>query len=323
MQVNTTTVVDRGNRPNVSQIVGLRTYFINDGAYVDPYEISSVQLFRKGDTLTPLSVTGTDGLVTATPKMAFAAYGTNPNGTMAHCTITAGTDVGTPCEDAFNVTNYIPAVTASGIYRMGQGEYVVVLDQTLALSGWDYTTSTQVAAASLSAVNDYVDLWTVKLNSASKYQVITNQFSLNEDTFFAFTEPLLLNTSNKLMNKHVRLGETIDLKVTTETTIQNHDIPKNVQDIFKDSVITDAAVSIKKVNQDVAFAGPFEAITNGAMTITKDNTLIYNWPTNNLKNLTSFTDGTFGSLTGTYSVQVKYTLLNEYILSPLFYLTVS
>jgi len=323
MQVNTTTVVDRGNRPNVSQIVGLRTYFINDGAYVDPYEISSVQLFRKGDTLTPLSVTGTDGLVTATPKMAFAAFGTQTNGTNVHCTITAGTDVGTPCADAFTVTNYIPAVTASGIYRMGQGEYVVVLDQTLALSGWDYTTSTQVAAASLSAVNDYVDLWTVRLNPASKYQVITNQFSLNEDTFFAFTEPLLLTTSNKLMNKHVRLGETIDLKVATETTIQNKDIPHNVQNIFKDSVITGATVNISKVNQDVAFIGPFTPVIDGAMTITKDNTLIYNWNTTDLKTYLSVTDGTFGSITGTYSVQVKYTLLNEIILSPLFYLTVS
>jgi len=47
MLVNNTTVVDRGNRPNISQRVGLRTYFINDGAYVDPFEISSVLIFKK------------------------------------------------------------------------------------------------------------------------------------------------------------------------------------------------------------------------------------------------------------------------------------
>ena len=217
MQVNTTTVVDRGNRPNVSQIVGLRTYFINDGAYVDPYEISSVQLFRKGDTLSPKSVTGADGLVTATPKMAFGASASQgPGLPVVHCTETSPTAA--PCNlagNGFDPAGYNPATTASGIYRMGPGEYVVVLDQTRSLSGWDYTTTTQVAASGLSAVDDYVDLWTVKLNSASKYQVITNQFSLNEDTFFAFTEPLLLTTSNKLMNKHVRLGETIDIKVST------------------------------------------------------------------------------------------------------------
>ena len=51
MEVNGTPVVDRGNRPNVSQRVGLRTFFINDGAYVDPYEISSVKLFCSSDGL--------------------------------------------------------------------------------------------------------------------------------------------------------------------------------------------------------------------------------------------------------------------------------
>ena len=58
MQLNNTVIVDRGNRPNVSQRVGLRVFFINDGAYVDPYEISSVQLFKKSDTLTPNTVIG-------------------------------------------------------------------------------------------------------------------------------------------------------------------------------------------------------------------------------------------------------------------------
>ena len=209
------------------------------------------------------------------------------------------------------------------------GDYVVVLDQILSLSGWDYTTSTQVAASSLSAVDDYVDLWTVKLNSASKYQVITNKFSLHEDTFFAFTEPILLTTRNKLMNKHVRFGEKIDIKVGTETTIQNKDITLAVQNIFKDSAITSGAIEIKKVNQDPTFAGPFtvsafsDTSSGNTVSITKDNTLIFNWDTSILSTLSSFTSGTFGSLTGTYSVQVKYNLLTETIISPLFYLTVS
>ena len=195
------------------------------------------------------------------------------------------------------------------------------------MSGWDYTTNTQVAASSLAYVGEYVDLWTVKLNEASKAQVITNQFDLNEDTFFAFTEPLLLTTSNKLMNKHVRLGETVDLKISTETTIQNRDISRSIQDIFKQSVVTEGAVEIRKVNQDVNFAGPFTVLSYGQtgpdVRITSDNTLILNWDTSLIRNLEAFTDGTFGSLTGTYSIQVKYSLLNETIISPLFYLTVS
>tara|TARA_R110000803_G_scaffold139121_1_gene205799 strand:- start:646 stop:1401 length:756 start_codon:yes stop_codon:yes gene_type:complete len=232
----------------------------------------------------------------------------------------------------FNVTNYVPSVTASGIYRIKQGEYVVVFDQTLALSGWDSVNASTVAASAASTVGDYVDMWTIKLAEASKYQVFTNNFTLNEDTFFTFTEPLLLTTSNKLMNKHVRLGEKVDLKVSTKTTIQNQDIQHSVQNIFKESVITGATMEVRKVNQDLHFDGPFTVrsfadteptVTTQPITITQDNTIILNWDTNLIKDLVSFQNGTFGSLTGTYSVQAKYTLLNELIISPLFYLTVS
>ena len=318
MLINTTTVVDRGNRPNVTQRVGLRTFFINDGAYVDPYEISSVQLFAKSSTLSPNSVIGAENLVSATPLMTFAASA-HQDGNAIHCTLTDPDE--SPClEEGFNPDTYFPGDTASGIYKLGVGEYVVVLDQIDALSGWDYTTSTMVAASALGVATDYVDLWTVTLSSASKYQVITNNFSLYEDTFFAFTEPLLLTTSNRLMNKHVRYGEIIDLKVSTETTLQNKNIDKSIQDIFKDSVVTAATVTIKKVNHDATFDGPFTVVDKATMEITSDNTLLYSWNTQ-----TTIGSGstTFGSPTGTYSVQVEYTALNQIIKSPLFYLTVS
>ncbi len=227
----------------------------------------------------------------------------------------------------FNPSNYVPSVTASGIYRLKQGDYVVVLDETLNLSGWDTTTSSQLSVSSLSAVDQYVDMWAVKLDAASKYQIITNNFSLYEDTFFAFTEPLLLTTRNDLMNKHVRLGEILDLKVTTETTLQNKNIDKSIQNIFKESVITSGLMEIRKVNQEISVDGPFTvssfAGTAGKVDITTDNTLLMNWDTSLLKNIPSFTAGTFGSLTGTYSVQVKYNILNQTFISPLFYLTVS
>ena len=320
MQINNTVVVDRGNRPNLTQRVGLRTYFINDGAYIDPYEISSVSIFPESSTLSPNSVLGANNLITSIPDMQFGASG-------------ATRPLGTVDSSAFDVSNYIPSVTASGIYRVKQGEYVVVFDQTLALSGiFGGDAGTVVQAAEASSVGTYVDMWTVKLAQASDYQVFTNKFTLNEDTFFTFTEPLLLTTTNKLMNKHVRLGEKVDLKLSTETTIQNEDIQHSVQNIFKESEITSATVEVRKVNQDLHFDGPFTVssfadtaatATAVPVTITQDNTIILNWDTNSIKNLVSFTNGTFGSLTGTYSVQAKYTLLNELIISPLFYLTVS
>ena len=322
MQVNQTPVVDRNNRPNVSQRVGLRTFFINDGQYVDPYEISSVQIFKQSDTLSPNTVLGgPDNLVTSVPLMAFAASGANLLGQAVHCTITAGTDAGTACEGAFDVTNYLPGVTASGIYRMSAGEYVVVLDQTLNLSGWDWSTNTQVAASSCSSVGDYTDIWTVKLAQASKYQVIYNQYALHENTFYAVTEPLMLTSRTKLLNKHVRYNEVIDLKLVTENTLQNKSIPESIQNIFKDSVVTDATIRIKKVNQDPTFDGPFTVVDSVPVQVTSDNTLLFTWDV--ATSIDAASGANFGSPTGTYSVQVTYSILNQQFVSPLSYLTVS
>ncbi len=301
MLINNHQVVDRGNRPNLDQRVGLQVYFINDGAYVDPYEISSVQLFTQSDTLTPNTILGSENLVSSLPLMTFGASG---------ATLTSDSN--------FDASNYEPGTTASGIYKISTGNYVVVLDQILALSGYDTTNDTEVAASSLSAVDDYVDAWTVKLSASSKYQVILNNFRLHEDTFFAFTEPLMLTTTNKLSNKHVRLGEKIDLKVFTDITLQNRNMDKSIQNIFKDSVVSAATITVKKVNQDPTYDGPFTVVSGATMDVTSDNTLVYNWDT------TAITCGdTFGSITGTYSVQVTYSVLNQTIISPMFYLTLS
>ena len=318
MRIHNTTVVDRENRPNISQRVGLRTFFINDGAYVDPYEISSVQLFRESDTLSPNSVVdATSLLVDVVPLMTFAASATNiAQGNTVHCTKPLGGEG--ICVSAFAPYNYTPGTTASGIYRIGVGDYVVVLDQINAASGWDWNTKTQVATSGLSAVNDYVDLWTVKLNEGSRYQILTNRFSLYEDTFFTFTEPLLLTTRNNLLNKHVRLGEIIDLKVTTETTLQNKNIPQSMQNIFKESLVTSAIINVAKVNYEPNLPGPFKVVTNKTMRVTSDNTLLYNWNTTGLTGSV-----TAGSPLGTYSVQVTYHIINQKFKSPLFYLTVS
>ena len=320
MLVNNTPVVDRYNRPNVSQKVGLRTFFINDGLYVDPYEISSVQIFAKSATLTPNTVLGSDNLVSGVPLMAFAGTAKNTQGDWGHCTRPLGVTEGA-CSAGFLEAQYPTggAVNASGIYRLGVGDYVCVLDQELALRGWNYDTSTELYASAAGVVGDYVDLWTVKLDEGSKYQVMTNEFNLYEDTFFQVTEPLLLTSKAKLLNKHVRMGEKIDLKITTENTLQNKNIPQSVQNIFKDSVITSAKITIAKVNYESTYVGPFGVVIDKDMEITGDNTLLYHWNTD--QSITP--SNTFGSGLGTYSVQVEYEILNQTFISPLLYLTVS
>ena len=76
MQLNSTAVVDRNNRPNIGQKVGLRAFFLNDGAYSNPYEISSVSIFTKGANISPSTILdSTTLLVSATPLMHFEASG--------------------------------------------------------------------------------------------------------------------------------------------------------------------------------------------------------------------------------------------------------
>jgi len=309
MQLNNTSLVDRQNRPQVNQRVGLKIYFINDGEYVDPYEVSSVKLLKKSVVTSGTALDSEERLVSATPLMTFAASSTLTS------------------DSAFDTSNYSPATDASGIFRISKGQYVVVLDQILDSSGYDQTTASVGHSNTLSAVTDYVDIWTVKLTSASKYQVIINDFKLYEDTFFAITEPLQFKPSNTLYNKHLRLGEKVDLRFGTEIGIMNQDITEEIKNIFKTSVINNASLEIKKVNQDHNFDGPFTvsgfADTSSLTSISSDNTITMNFDTTNLTSLEAFQLGNFGSVTGTYSVQVKYNLLNQTIISPLYYFTVS
>jgi len=309
MQLNNTSLVDRQNRPQVNQRVGLNVYFINDGEYVDPYEVSSVKLFKKSSITTGTILDNVENLVSSTPLMTFANA----------ATLTS--------DDAFDEINYTPGVNASGIFKKGTGEFVVVLDQILDSSGYDATTSSVGHSNSLSAVTDYIDVWTVKLTSGSKYQVLINNFSLYEDTFFAMTDPLMFKPQNRLFNKHIRLGEVVELRIGTEIGVMNEDITEEIRNIFKTSIINNASLEIKKVNQDHNFDGPFTVSSFAATTdltrISSDNTISMLFDTTNLSGLEAFQLGNFGSLTGTYSVQVKYNLLNQTIISPLYYFTVS
>jgi hypothetical protein len=309
MQVNNITVVDRNNRPNIGQKVGLRAFFLNDGAYSNPYEISGVSIFKRSANLSPSSILdNTTLLVSATPLMHFAASGE---------TLTSHSN--------FNESGYSSNTTASGIYKLSDGEYAVVLDNSLALSG--IFEGTEVAASSCSAVDSYLDVWTVKHTAASKYQIIIHEFNLYNDTFTSLTEPLLFSVSNKLTNKHIRYGEKIDLRVGTEIGIENKSVPESTKNIFKDSLVTSAAVQISKVNENQSLAGSFTVSafsdTSSTVDITADDTIVFNWDTSKLTTLSAFSAGTFGSLTGTYSVQVQYTVLNQKIISPLFYVKVT
>lgn len=313
MQLNGTAVVDRHNRPTVIQKVALRAFFINDGEYFDPADISGVTVFKKASNFSPSTIL---------------------DGNVISSSITSSIIVMqfSGVEDA---TVYDPTnpVTLSSIYKIKTGEYMCVLDGTQTQQGiYGFHGSSVnplvplIITNTASSVDDYIDCWTVRVNSGSDLQTLINDFHLYDDTFFTVTQPVLLSTRNKLINKHITLSSIENLKVTTEITIQNKDIDQSIKNIFRDSAITSAMMQIEKVNEDstslpatVVVSGYSD--TSSTMDVTSDNTMVFRFDTTTLATHPRVAD--FGGLTGTYRAVVKYTLLNETIISPPYYFTVS
>lgn len=315
MLVNNLEVVDRHNRPSVSQRVGLRVFFINDGMLQDPISISAVGIWNASSNFYPSSLLNEDGLISSSVtgsdliKMNFSNSSADTS------------------NSAFNVSNYTGGQTASGIYKLGTGQYIVILDGTLDLTGYqNYYEEDVYTINRASGTGDYVDIWTVKLLAASDYKTIINSFSLKDDTFFSITEPLLLKAHNRLAQKHITIGSKVDLKIETEINIENRNIGLDIQNLFRDSVITSASVQITKLNEDSnlpsrVIVSSF-AETSALVDVTADNTLVFNWDTSRLSTHPAVTGGTFGNLTGSYYLQVKYGLLNQIIVSDLMHFIV-
>lgn len=312
MQLNSIELVERQNRPTVIQKVALRAFFINDGAYFDPYDISGVTVFEKTSNMTPSTVVSSNVVLSSISSGTIVAH-FEPS----------GNDGGFPAQDPSGYNPVTDAASLSGVYRTGVGRYVAVLDGTQDWSGlYSFYGSSVEIPNTASAVNDYIDCWTVKFNSGSKYQSLIQNFHLYDDTFFTITEPLIFHTTNRLINKHLTLSSVDTLKFSTEVTVENNSIDDSVKNIFKDSVITNAQIKIEKINEDsvtlpahVTVSG-FED-TSALTQITSDNTVLLSFDTRNLA--THANVAQFGGLTGTYRAVLKYTLLDEIVVTPPYY----
>ena len=296
------------------QPVVLKAFFINDGVYQDPVDISSVTIFKEDANQPPNTILGSDGLLASSldSTSIVMTYG---------------------CSDAsltgFDVIKYTGGADASGIYKINDGEYAVVLNGNQAdLRGfYNHHGSGLVVTNSASATGNYIDAWTVKFASNSEYQTIINRFTLHRDKFFAVTEPLRFKAANKLLNKRITFGSQIDLKIATEVSLENKNIDSSVHNIFKDSIIASAMVEIKKVNENPSLPSRVTVSafsdTSSVVNIAADTTILFTWQTERLKTHSKTSSGDMGSLTGPYTVQVKYTLLDQTIYSPLMHVIVT
>jgi hypothetical protein len=296
---------------------------LSNGALTDPYEISSVSIFAKPVNVSPSTVLDNNGEINATSvsgavKMHFSNgpdYLTNTS--------------------SFDPSNFTPGVTASGIYKLRTGDYVVVLDGTVSLKG---NLSSLVGYSSeisntADAVENHIDVWTVRHVENSNPTTVINNFRLFSDNFVVLTEPILLEPHHKLGNKNIRLGETIDLKIFSDVTVENRNLDESLRNIFNQAVLADGMFLIEKINEEdglpshVTVSGYSD--TSSTVEVTSDDTFIFNWDTNVLKNWSN-DSGTeqgkredIGSPRGTYSIQVKYTMLGETRISPRMYLQVN
>lgn len=326
MQLGDYELADRHNRPSVTQKVALRSFFLNGGDYVDPYDVSSVVIFSKLDNLTPSSlIDSSTGLIkdTITSGMIKMSYGISGSPTVPH-------DGGLNDDGSYRVTSnylddvawfpgYLPSPVASGILRLGEGDYLCVLDGQVDLSGfYNLNSSSLDVANSASAVLDYLDAWTVKFAQASEYQVMINGFKLYNDTFQTITEPVIFTVSNRLINKHINLGSQADLKVTTEMTIQNRSLEPATKAILEESAIRNAQFQIQKLNEGSPnLPARVDVITysesEGLITVTSDNTMLYSFDT------TAFSND-LGGVTGTYALSCAYTILDQnYVQGPFYF----
>jgi hypothetical protein len=329
MLLNTTNLIDRYSRPSVGSKVAIRTQFLNNGAYFDPYDVSACTIFQRLANASPSSVLEPSSQIIKTGLsmgptgvvMNFGISGDPTNGN-GHDGGPFGSNAprvtSTNLESASWFPPYVPGNQASGIYRVSAGDYVCVLDGEMSLSGGynlNYPFQKgEVVENSASAVTEYIDVWTVKLFSHSDYQVFINNFKLYNDTFITLTEPLLLTTSNRLSTKHINVGSTAtlqDLIITTEITVNNKNLTESVKNIIQDYGIVNPKIDIHRVVNGTAIPTSVNfATVNADIRVTSDNTIIYPF-------------GGTAAVPGTYVVDVYYDFLNQKIKSQPMYFVVS
>jgi hypothetical protein len=109
------------------------------------------------------------------------------------------------------------------------------------------------------------------------------------------------------------------LKISNEVTLENKGLDRSIINIFKDSAITGAALKIEKHNEEHGLPARVTVLdfdeTESDVDVTSDNTLVFNWDTSEL---VSDPPDDLGSRTGHYSVQARFTLLNQFIYTDLF-----
>jgi hypothetical protein len=317
MLLNNTNINDRNNRPVVLSRVGLQAFFLSDGQYTDPYEISAVTIFQRSANLYPNSVLNSDTQLIDTSAVSGSILMNFSN---------SSADV---TNRSFDASNYLATpTTTSGIFKTGVGKYVVVLDGSINSSGViKFDGLNELIPNSASATGDYIDVWTVTWAAGSLPQTVINEFNLRKGGFTVLTEPLMLKVKSRLINSKITLGSKVDIKIASDVHVENTQVDDSVKNLLRENVITSGAIQIEKVNEGAYLPAHVTvssyANTSGSIDITADNVMVFNWDTSTLSTHPQLVAGNFGSIQGVYAIRAKYKVFGETLITDPMYLTLS
>jgi hypothetical protein len=314
MNLNGFEVVDRANRPSVNARVAIRTFFMNDGSFIDPFEIMSVSIFDKALNEYPENLLNASGYLEPSTIAGKA---------LAHFETSAGGILNN--ESVKPVSLYSPG--DNSIFKNGPGEYLVVLDG-ISPQPWDTFIQNSTVEADISnsiqKTGEFIDAWVIKYPGESNYKTIFNTLFLYDNTFYTTTEPPLVKTYNNLTTRTISLGSKKDLKIITEFTIENRNVDQATQNLFKTALAINPKIKIEKINQEHNLPARVEVSgfndTADLIRITSENTFILNWDTETLRTHPELLSGNLGSMLGVYAITLQYELLNERIVTPQMYL---
>tara|TARA_R100001594_G_scaffold33506_1_gene62149 strand:- start:242 stop:1207 length:966 start_codon:yes stop_codon:yes gene_type:complete len=316
---NNNIVSERNQRPSFNGRTILRAYFMRDGEYVSisDSQVSSVMLFKKEANTSPSTILESPGGLVSDSAASEAIWRWSTSGSVAD-----GSTGILLNESQYSETE---ALSCSSIFSVDTGRLAVVLNGVDNVSAMleDGTIVTSNNQLSGQPAARYIDVWTIKLCDACDWQTFINDTQFFQSNAVLLTEPLLLSTKQKLYNKKIELGSNQKLKIGTEVIIENKNIDNSIKNVLKNGLITSGSIEILKHNNDsnlpswVTVSG--HADTASLVEITQDNTFLFPFDTSVL---TSGSITNLGSGTGTYSVQVKYNVLDETIISPMYYFTV-
>lgn len=324
-QLNSITVVSRHNRPATEERVELQMHYVVGGGYSDPYEISSVHIFKDTTSSStefpyitnglPENLLDLEGSSTRYGLVASSMYADSIFRFGAADTYISGT--------SYDTSNYsLDASAASGVYRTqnyAEGVFSVVLRP--GISGTEEDASAKSIAASGLQTGNYFDIWTLRNTETGALVTHIHTFSLSQDSVVTFTEPLNIVPSVKLRNRYIQVGSKENLVMGVSLSLSNENMSLAERNIFRDSAIRDAQIRIVKINEEPNLDSRYEvsgfADTSGLTHITSTDDVLFLWDTSTLAGIANAQDG-YGTIAGKYEVQLKFTLLTEVMLSPRF-----